>query len=90
MLLEYENVVLVFFNLSIYQLHYKIIIFLYAYLSFFYGRPSILVSDILWQYGEPQSLTTSHQILRRKEAPPGRTFPAPLMKSTMFAKSYSS
>ncbi|KAH9670876.1 R3H domain-containing protein [Citrus sinensis] len=34
--------------------------------------PSILVSDILWQYGEPQSLTTSHQILRRKEAPPER------------------
>ncbi|XP_019451116.1 PREDICTED: uncharacterized protein LOC109354952 isoform X3 [Lupinus angustifolius] len=30
--------------------------------------PPILVSDILWEYDEPQSLVTSHQILRRKEA----------------------
>ncbi|KAI4350153.1 hypothetical protein L6164_010662 [Bauhinia variegata] len=29
--------------------------------------PPILVSDILWQYDEPQPLVTSHQILRRKE-----------------------
>ncbi|XP_027366424.1 R3H domain-containing protein 1-like [Abrus precatorius] len=32
--------------------------------------PPILVSDILWKYDEPQSLITTHQILRRKEAPP--------------------
>ncbi|XP_061342649.1 uncharacterized protein LOC133288836 isoform X2 [Gastrolobium bilobum] len=32
--------------------------------------PPILVSDILWKYDEPQSLITSHQILRRKEASP--------------------
>ncbi|KAL5767268.1 hypothetical protein ACOSP7_013852 [Xanthoceras sorbifolium] len=32
--------------------------------------PSILVSDILWQYGEPETLTKSHLLLRRKEAPP--------------------
>ncbi|KAK0593296.1 hypothetical protein LWI29_034465 [Acer saccharum] len=32
--------------------------------------PSILVSDILWQYGEPETLTTSHLLLRKKEAPP--------------------
>lgn len=32
--------------------------------------PPILVSDILWKYDEPQSLVTSHQILRRKEASP--------------------
>ncbi|KAK6915287.1 SUZ domain [Dillenia turbinata] len=30
--------------------------------------PSILVSDILWQYDEVQSPSTSHQLLRRKEA----------------------
>ncbi|KAE9589666.1 hypothetical protein Lal_00000314 [Lupinus albus] len=30
--------------------------------------PPILVSDILCEYDEPQSLVTSHQILRRKEA----------------------
>ncbi|KAI5422837.1 hypothetical protein KIW84_046022 [Lathyrus oleraceus] len=33
-------------------------------------RPPILVSDILWQNDEPQSLISSHQILRRKEASP--------------------
>ncbi|PON37891.1 R3H domain containing protein [Trema orientale] len=32
--------------------------------------PSILVSDILWQYDEPQSPTTSHQLLRRTEDSP--------------------
>ncbi|RDX83533.1 hypothetical protein CR513_35539, partial [Mucuna pruriens] len=32
--------------------------------------PPILVSDILWKYDEPQSLGTSHQILRRSEASP--------------------
>ncbi|CAJ1976320.1 unnamed protein product [Sphenostylis stenocarpa] len=32
--------------------------------------PPILVSDILWKYDEPQSLVTSHQILRRSEASP--------------------
>ncbi|CAL5195540.1 unnamed protein product [Lathyrus oleraceus] len=32
--------------------------------------PPILVSDILWQNDEPQSLISSHQILRRKEASP--------------------
>ncbi|KAF7805264.1 R3H domain protein [Senna tora] len=32
--------------------------------------PPVLVSDILWKYDEPQSLTSSHQILRRKEATP--------------------
>ncbi|KAK7278282.1 hypothetical protein RJT34_23308 [Clitoria ternatea] len=32
--------------------------------------PPILVSDILWKYDEPQSVITSHQILRRKEASP--------------------
>ncbi|PNX74117.1 R3H domain protein [Trifolium pratense] len=35
--------------------------------------PPILVSDILGTYDEPQSLVTSHQILRRKEASPGKT-----------------
>ncbi|XP_057426273.1 uncharacterized protein LOC130719678 isoform X2 [Lotus japonicus] len=37
------------------------------------SMPSILVSDILWKYDEPQSLMESHdshQILRRKEASP--------------------
>jgi len=34
-------------------------------------RPPILVSDILWKDDEPQSLVTSHQILRRSEASPG-------------------
>ncbi|XP_060966244.1 uncharacterized protein LOC133034832 isoform X3 [Cannabis sativa] len=33
--------------------------------------PSILVSDILWQYDEPQSPTTSHQLLRRTGDSPG-------------------
>ncbi|KAH1037359.1 hypothetical protein AAZX31_20G206000 [Glycine max] len=32
--------------------------------------PPILVSDILWKYDEPQSLVTSHQILRRSVASP--------------------
>ncbi|KAM3691270.1 hypothetical protein ACJW31_08G004000 [Castanea mollissima] len=32
--------------------------------------PSILVSDILWQYEEPQSPIMSHQLLRRTEALP--------------------
>ncbi|EXC29913.1 R3H domain-containing protein 2 [Morus notabilis] len=32
--------------------------------------PSILVSDILGQYDEPQSPTTSHQLLRRTDASP--------------------
>ncbi|KAK9291787.1 hypothetical protein L1049_019737 [Liquidambar formosana] len=32
--------------------------------------PSILVSDILWQYDESESPTTSHQLLKRKEAAP--------------------
>ncbi|KAI9156876.1 hypothetical protein LWI28_013526 [Acer negundo] len=32
--------------------------------------PSILVSDILWQYGEPETHTTSHLLLRKKEATP--------------------
>ncbi|OMO92918.1 Single-stranded nucleic acid binding R3H [Corchorus capsularis] len=32
--------------------------------------PSILVSDILWQCDEPQSLTTSRHLLTREEAPP--------------------
>ncbi|XP_062084212.1 uncharacterized protein LOC133790557 [Humulus lupulus] len=32
--------------------------------------PSILVSDILWQYDEPQSPPTSHQLLRRTEESP--------------------
>ncbi|XP_020222302.1 R3H domain-containing protein 2 isoform X1 [Cajanus cajan] len=32
--------------------------------------PPVLVSDILWEYDEPQSLFTSHQILRRSEASP--------------------
>ncbi|XP_045813067.1 R3H domain-containing protein 1-like isoform X2 [Trifolium pratense] len=32
--------------------------------------PPILVSDILGMYDEPQSLSASHQILRRKEASP--------------------
>ncbi|CAK8560249.1 unnamed protein product [Lathyrus sativus] len=32
--------------------------------------PPILVSDILWQNDEPESLISSHQILRRKEASP--------------------
>ncbi|XP_021681484.2 uncharacterized protein LOC110665585 isoform X2 [Hevea brasiliensis] len=32
--------------------------------------PSILVSDILFQYEESQPLTTSHQLLRRNNAPP--------------------
>ncbi|XP_022745188.1 R3H domain-containing protein 1-like isoform X2 [Durio zibethinus] len=32
--------------------------------------PSILVSDILWQCDEPQSLTTSRHILTREETPP--------------------
>lgn len=36
-------------------------------------RPPILVSDILWQNDEPESLISSHQILRRKEASPGMT-----------------
>ncbi|KAJ6975274.1 hypothetical protein NC653_031203 [Populus alba x Populus x berolinensis] len=33
--------------------------------------PSILVSDILFQFDEPHTSTTSHQLLRRKDAPPG-------------------
>ncbi|KAL1341782.1 hypothetical protein HN51_028316 [Arachis hypogaea] len=32
--------------------------------------PPILVSDILWGYDEPQSLITSHQILRREDPSP--------------------
>ncbi|XP_021281809.1 uncharacterized protein LOC110414743 isoform X2 [Herrania umbratica] len=32
--------------------------------------PSILVSDILWQCDEPQSLTASRHLLVREEAPP--------------------
>lgn len=32
--------------------------------------PSILVSDILFQFDEPHTSTTSHQLLRRKDAPP--------------------
>ncbi|WCJ26764.1 hypothetical protein M5689_008558 [Euphorbia peplus] len=32
--------------------------------------PSILVSDILYQYDESQPITTSHQLLRRDDAPP--------------------
>ncbi|KAJ7978243.1 R3H domain containing protein [Quillaja saponaria] len=32
--------------------------------------PSILVSDILWQFDEPLSPITSHQLLRRKDASP--------------------
>ncbi|XP_062004595.1 uncharacterized protein LOC133721869 isoform X1 [Rosa rugosa] len=32
--------------------------------------PSILVSDILWQYDEPESPMTSHLLLKRSEAPP--------------------
>ncbi|OAY42490.1 uncharacterized protein LOC110623037 isoform X3 [Manihot esculenta] len=32
--------------------------------------PSILVSDILFQHEESQPLTTSHQLLRRNNAPP--------------------
>lgn len=36
-------------------------------LFFVYCRPSILVSDILWEYDEPQMLTLPHQLLRRKE-----------------------
>ncbi|XP_021818410.1 uncharacterized protein LOC110760457 isoform X1 [Prunus avium] len=32
--------------------------------------PSILVGDILWQYDEPDSPTTSHLLLKRTEAPP--------------------
>ncbi|XVF06933.1 hypothetical protein REPUB_Repub06bG0093800 [Reevesia pubescens] len=32
--------------------------------------PSILVSDILWQCDEPQSLPTSCHILTREETPP--------------------
>lgn len=30
--------------------------------------PSILVSDILWHYDEPQSVSVSHQLLRREES----------------------
>ncbi|MED6159987.1 hypothetical protein PIB30_047354 [Stylosanthes scabra] len=45
--------------------------------------PPILVSDILWEYDEPQSLITSHQILRREEPSPvsqtnGTSFPLSL------------
>ncbi|XP_044483711.1 uncharacterized protein LOC123209649 isoform X2 [Mangifera indica] len=44
--------------------------------------PSILVSDILWQYGEPQPVTTSHQLLRRKEAPPVLSSQSPSVEHT--------
>ncbi|GKV40132.1 hypothetical protein SLEP1_g47801 [Rubroshorea leprosula] len=33
--------------------------------------PSILVSDILWQYDEPEVLTASRQLLAREQAQPG-------------------
>ncbi|KAH9670875.1 R3H domain-containing protein [Citrus sinensis] len=39
--------------------------------------------DILWQYGEPQSLTTSHQILRRKEAPPVLKIQSPSVEHSL-------
>ncbi|KAJ4721490.1 R3H domain containing protein [Melia azedarach] len=45
--------------------------------------PSILVSDILWQYGEPQSPTTSCQLLRRKEAPPVPNTQSPSLKNSL-------
>ncbi|XP_031249832.1 uncharacterized protein LOC116107677 [Pistacia vera] len=44
--------------------------------------PSILVSDILWQYGEPELVTTSHQLLRRKEAPPVLSSQSPSVEHT--------
>ncbi|XP_057462703.1 uncharacterized protein LOC130752854 isoform X3 [Actinidia eriantha] len=33
--------------------------------------PSVLVSDLLWQYDELQLPTTSHRLLKRNEASPG-------------------
>jgi hypothetical protein len=45
------------------------------------NRPCILVSDILWQYEEPQSPIMSHQLLRRTEAVPGNLFSALLKTS---------
>lgn len=41
-------------------------------------RPSILVSDIIWQYQESQPPTMSHQLLRRNEASPGDLFSSQL------------
>ncbi|XP_021911119.1 uncharacterized protein LOC110824946 [Carica papaya] len=38
--------------------------------------PSILVSDILWHYDEPQSVSVSHQLLRREESQSGKGFSA--------------
>ncbi|XP_054800147.1 uncharacterized protein LOC129304492 isoform X2 [Prosopis cineraria] len=44
--------------------------------------PPILVSDILWEYDEPQHLISSHQILRRKETiPASQTITAPFQQS---------
>lgn len=40
-------------------------------LLFLNHRPSILVSDIIWQCQESQPPTMSYQLLRRKEASPG-------------------
>lgn len=37
-------------------------------------RPSILVSDILWQYDEPESPMNPHLLLKRSETPPGNIF----------------
>ncbi|KAL5538781.1 hypothetical protein UlMin_044331 [Ulmus minor] len=45
--------------------------------------PSILVSDILWQYDEPQSPTTSHQLLRRTEASPALKTKPPSVQHTL-------
>eukprot|EP00262_Sarcandra_glabra_P007395 TRINITY_DN20169_c0_g1_i1.p1 TRINITY_DN20169_c0_g1~~TRINITY_DN20169_c0_g1_i1.p1 ORF type:complete len:345 (-),score=84.66 TRINITY_DN20169_c0_g1_i1:599-1633(-) len=43
--------------------------------------PSILISDILWQYDD-QSSTTSHQLLRRRDASPALKMDTPFPPST--------
>ncbi|XP_028794153.1 R3H domain-containing protein 2-like, partial [Neltuma alba] len=45
--------------------------------------PPILVSDILWEYDEPQYLNSSHQILRRKETIPASQTTIPSIQQSL-------